>query len=253
MLLLSINDDSNKLEFCLDNYLIMSTYCNKYNIDLLYHNKIINDLFNKTNNFNTINYTTININMHELLLNMNVIFTKYIKNNNYHNINITLSNYKIIVILMLYYLNNDDYIKYNIFNYSINKIYNFEYICLDLTNNDIINNTRSYVSIDTYFNIYENIIKLISNINTILIINNYIIINSINDDLTSNINDNINNDINIIIKKLISYNKKSNISILYLTPYIKMNTIICAKYLISFNDIFNKYNYLYKHACNQFL
>ena len=225
MLLLKIYNDS-LLSFAkiLDIFFIYNIYCKKYNIKFIFiYYYIIKFLNHKIIDSNFNNFITYDIK--KLLQN---IHTNFINLNNLNDnilININIQNNSFIYELLLNYI-TDAEINNNIMSYK-NIIYNnlfiyfnYNYICIDLHLGDIINDTKNYVSIDTFKKAYDNINKL--NYKTIIIKYN----NEINFDKYFN---------NCII---INYNDYNGIELFYI--------MLNSNNLISSNNLLSKYVLLYK-------
>ena len=225
MLLLKIYNDS-LLSFAkiLDIFFIYNTYCKKYNIKFIFiddyiikflNHKIIDSNFN---NFITYDIKKLLQNKHTNFINLNNLNDNIL-------ININIQNNSFIYELLLNYI-TDAEINNNIMSYK-NIIYNnlfiyfnYNYICIDLHLGDIINDTKNYVSIDTFKKAYDNINKL--NYKTIIIKYN----NEINFDKYFN---------NCII---INYNDYNGIELFYI--------MLNSNNLISSNNLLSKYVLLYK-------
>jgi len=197
MLILNIIDNTIQLDDKIENYFVLLSYCKKYNI-IFNYNKSIKT---KDSILSNIDLT----NLHQNLLSL-------VTNNNNIILIVTINKY--IINLLQYYILNDDIIKefYNFDNdiklFNKYNFFTFDYVCIHIDCGNIMNDTKNYLSINYFIDIYNNLdqsykllkLVIISNQNISNYFNNYLLIT----------NDNDNDKLNIMIhsKYLITSNNK---------------------------------------------
>jgi hypothetical protein len=219
MLILIINNNlSLNLSYHMELYFLYYTYCNKFNINYIYNDKVINNIFNIDNNLqiNFNNYDSININsiickFHNFLIENNKKDIDLIIYIDINKVNYLINN------LIYYYINYNEVtnsinnLKFQIINYPIE--YNFDYICIHIDYGSIINDPLNYKSFNSYIEQYNKLILLIKYNLPVIIITNEII-----------------NDIEKYINNFIIINEKD------INEFDLFNIMIKSKYLLKSNS-----------------